>query len=89
MDRIIKGYRITEKGGRLSSQNKYFFRVARKANKIEIRKAVEALYGITVISVNTAIVRGKKKRVRYVMGKTPNWKKATVTVKEGDTIEFK
>lgn len=86
---IVKGYRITEKGSRLSTQNKYLFKVARHANKVEIRKAIEALYGVKVVSVNTSMVRGKNKRVRYVMGKTPDWKKAVVTLKEGNTIEFK
>ncbi len=92
MDRyysIIKGYRITEKGSRLNSQNKYLFRVDRGANKIQIKKAVETLYGVTVVSVNTTMVRGKKKRVRFVMGKTPDWKKAIVTLTEGQRIELK
>ena len=86
---IVKGYCITEKGSRLGVQNKYLFRVARAANKIQIKKAVEALYGVSVLSVNTSTMRGKKKRVRYALGKTPDWKKAVVTLKEGDTIEFK
>jgi large subunit ribosomal protein L23 len=85
----IKGYCITEKGSRLTMQNKYLFKVARAANKVEIKKAVEALYGVHVLAVNTSTVRGKKKRVRYVMGKTPDWKKAVVTLKKGETIEFK
>ena len=70
-------------------QNKYLFMVARKANKVEIGKAVKAIYGVNVVSVNTFMVRGKKKRVRYVMGKTPDWKKAIVTLKKGDRIEPK
>ncbi len=86
---IIKGYRITEKGSRLSMQNKYLFKVAKAANKVEIKKAIQALYGVHVLAVNTSTVRGKKKRVRYVMGKTSDWKKAVVTLKEGETIEFK
>ena len=86
---IIKGFRVTEKGSRLGAQNKYLFKVARDANKVEIGKAIKAIYGVGVISVNTVSVRGKKKRVRYVMGKTPDWKKAIVTLKEGDRIDLK
>jgi large subunit ribosomal protein L23 len=67
--------------------NKYLFWVDKNANKIEIRKAVEGIYKVTVNNVNTLKVKGKPKRVRYTMGKTSDWKKAIVTLKEGDKID--
>ena len=73
----------TEKGTKLLPFNKYLFYVKKSANKIEIRKAIEEIYKVKVEKVNTITVRGKKKRVRFVEGKTPDWKKAIVTLKEG------
>jgi large subunit ribosomal protein L23 len=67
--------------------NKYLFWVDKNANKIEIRKAVEGIYKVTVNNVNTLKVKGKPKRVRYTMGRTSDWKKAIVTLKEGDKID--
>ena len=84
---IIKNPLQTEKGAGLSSYNKYLFRVDKKANKIEIKKAVETVYKVKVRSVNTISVRGKKKRVRYAEGRRPDWKKAVVTLEEGQAIE--
>ncbi|MDR2685102.1 MAG: 50S ribosomal protein L23 [Prevotellaceae bacterium] len=72
--------------------HKYAFRVVREANKIEIKKEVEALYNVSVVAVNTSIVKGKKKsrytKAKMVTGKTPSYKKAVVTLKEGETIDF-
>lgn len=86
---IIKSPVLTEKSTKMSDeQNKYCFRVDRNAAKIEIGKAIEELFGVKVIHVNTSFVRGKKKKVRYRIGKTPDWKKAIVTLREGDKIEF-
>jgi large subunit ribosomal protein L23 len=68
-------------------ENKYLFWVDKKANKIEIKKAVEHIYNVTVMKVNTQMARGKKRRVRYVEGKTPDRKKAIVQLKQGDKIE--
>lgn len=65
---------------------KYAFKVNRNANKIEIKKAVEERFGVKVADVNTAIVRGKMKRVRTQYGKTANWKKAYVKLVPGDRI---
>ena len=83
----LKGILRTEKGTRLSSLNKYIFSVDNKANKLAIRKAVERIYKVKVISVNTTAMRGKLKRVRYKLGKTADWKKAVVTLAEGNKIE--
>ena len=63
--------------------NKYTFEVAKDANKY----AVEEIFGVKVVRVNTLTVKPKTKRVRYVAGKTRSWKKAIVTLAEGDTIE--
>ncbi len=78
----------TEKGTNILPLNKYVFCVAKDANKIEVKKAVEELYKVKVNTVNTLIVRGKKKRVRFVEGKTSDWKKAIVTLKKGEKIEI-
>ena len=86
---VIKSPYLTEKStGMSEKENKYSFRVDRKATKIEIGKAVEELFKVKVMHVNTSFVRGKKKRVRFRIGKTPDWKKAIVTLRKGDTIEF-
>lgn len=77
----------TEKGTDLEENNQYLFQVARSANKIEIKKAIEEIYKVKVDSVNTCIVRGKLKRVRREQGSTTPWKKAIVTLKEGSKIE--
>jgi large subunit ribosomal protein L23 len=66
---------------------KYTFRVADGANKIEIRKAVEEIFNVNVKSVNTVSVRGKKRRRGRYLGTTSEWKKAVVTLKEGQKIE--
>ena len=80
---------ITEKGSVLSEkQNKYFFRVAVKANKQEIKESVEKIFNVKVKSVNTMNMLGKNKRLRASAGKTPDWKKAIVTLKEGQKIDF-
>ena len=67
---------------------KVVFEVARDANKIEIRQAVEKLFKVTVTDVRTLVVRGKVKRVGRFTGQRPRWKKAFVTLKPGDNIEF-
>jgi large subunit ribosomal protein L23 len=71
----------------IEPQRKYLFHVDRRANKIEVKKAVEEIYKVKVQSVNTSIVRAKQKRVRQELGKTTPWKKAVVTLKEGHKIE--
>jgi large subunit ribosomal protein L23 len=80
---------LSEKGTRLSeTDNKFVFRVSRQANKIEIKRAVEKLYKVRVKHVNTMNVRGKKKRMGFTTGKRPDWKKAIVTLEEGQTLSF-
>ncbi len=87
-DIIIKPI-ITEKSMSGLQENKYTFKVAKNANKIEIAKAVEELFDVKVASVNTMNCRGRSKRVGMSRGVTPSWKKAIVTLAEGSkTIEF-
>lgn len=85
---VIKRPVVTEKGGLLAQQNKYLFKVHTSAGKTEIQKAVGALYNVTVKSVNVITVP-RKKRVRgRVEGYKSGFKKAVVTLKEGDKIDF-
>ncbi len=79
---------ITEHSYDMIEQNKYTFEVARDANKIEIGKAVEELFSVTVTKVNTLNVKPKKKRVRIQQGYTRRWKTAIVTIAPGETIEI-
>jgi large subunit ribosomal protein L23 len=78
---------ITERSFDLINDNRYTFEVAKQANKVEIGQAVESIFGVKVLRVNTLSVSGKPKRVRYAKGYTRSWKKAIVTLAEGDTIE--
>jgi large subunit ribosomal protein L23 len=84
---------ITEKmTGMGEKSGRYGFIVNPRANKIQIRKAVQDLYNVVVVDVNTMSYRGKKKtrgtKTGFTSGKTPNYKKAIVTLKKGDTIDF-
>ena len=79
---------ITEHSYDAMEQNKYTFEVAKNANKVEIAKAIEELFNVKVFKVNTLNVKPKTKRVRVVEGLTRTWKKAVVTLKDGDTIEI-
>jgi len=84
---LIKGSIITEKTHQLrEAGNKVTFRVAVKANKIEIRKAVEELFKVKVLAVNTIHMKGKKKRLGRTEGVRPEWKKAIVTLAPGEKI---
>lgn len=89
-EKIIKRPLImTEKGQNLREEvNKYLFEVDRRANKMQIRRAVETLFNVTVEDVNTMIVRGRIRRMGRGYAKTQNWKKAIVQVAEGESIEF-
>jgi large subunit ribosomal protein L23 len=78
---------ISERSYDLITENRYSFEVAKQANKIEIRQAVEAIFDVHVLNVNTMHVSGKPKRVRYAQGYSRSWKKAIVTLAEGETIE--
>lgn len=87
---IIRNPLITEKGTRLSEkENKYLFEVDRRANKIDIRNAIKEIFKVSVVSVNIVNQIGKEKRVRHKPGMTASIKKAIVTLKKGDKIEFK
>ncbi|MCX6357005.1 MAG: 50S ribosomal protein L23 [Candidatus Aureabacteria bacterium] len=86
---VIKRPLITEKAtGKMETDGKYSFEVDSKANKIEIKRAVEAAFKVSVTKVNVVSMRGKLKRVRWQPGHTPDWKKAVVTLKKGDKIEY-
>ncbi|WP_154029011.1 50S ribosomal protein L23 [Olsenella uli] len=78
---------VTERSFDLMSNNKYTFEVAANAPKEEIADAIEKIFDVKVVKVNTMWVKPKTKRVRYVAGQTRRWKKAIVTLAEGDTIE--
>jgi large subunit ribosomal protein L23 len=80
---------LTEKATRLRDENnQVVFEVDRRANKIQIREAVETLFDVKVLAVNTMIFRGKTRRTRRQVVQRPNWKKAVVTLREGDDIQF-
>lgn len=85
---IIKRPIITEQSMAAAAEKKYTFEVAKDANKVEIRQAVEAIFKVKVVKVNTLNVKSKPKRVRYQEGRTRTWKKAMVTLAEGETIEI-
>jgi large subunit ribosomal protein L23 len=85
---VVKGLIRTEKGATMLPLNKYLFWVGLESNKIEIKKAVEDIYKVQVDAVNTVTMRGKLKRVRYAIGKTSDWKKAIVTLKDGNKIDI-
>jgi large subunit ribosomal protein L23 len=101
-EQIIKRPLLTEKGTRLKEsggqsgedldpetiKSQLLFEVARDANKIEIRNAVEKLWNVDVLSVRTSVVRGKEKRMGRFVGKRSNWKKAVVTIAAGQNVEF-
>lgn len=80
---------LTEKSSRLREQgNKVIFEVRREANKIQIKNAIQALFKVGVVDVNTLVMRGKEKRMGRGYARLRNWKKAIVTLKPGDEIQF-
>jgi large subunit ribosomal protein L23 len=86
---IVRRALITEKGTHLRElRNQYHFEVARDANKIDIRRAIEALFSVKVDSVRTQQVRGKARRQGRWVGKRSDWKKAIVTLKPDQKIEL-
>ena len=85
--KLIRYPSITEKNTKLrEAQNRYVFEVVKNASKPQIKAAVEKLFNVTVESVNTMVVKGKKKRMGRNIGFRPDWKKAIVKVKEGQSI---
>jgi large subunit ribosomal protein L23 len=87
MIKILKRPVISEKSFTHAENGKYVFVVAREANKIEIKKAIEKLFKVTVLEVRTVVMKGKVKRVGRKFGKRNDFKKAYVTLKDGDKIE--
>ena len=78
---------ISEKAERgRETERQYVFEVHREATKIQVKQAVERIFNVHVLAVRTAIARGKNRRVGRSIGQRPNWKKAFVTLKEGETI---
>ena len=86
---IIQAPLVTEKTARLVAQRQYVFAVAKEANRIEIKQAVEKIHNVKVEKVATMISKGKLKRIRWNQpGRTTDWKKAVVTLKEGYEIKI-
>jgi len=80
---------VTEKSTLLREQsNKYAFRVVPRASKRQIKAAIEELFDVNVLDVRTMRMQGKKKRLGRNLGRRPSWKKAIVTLAEGDTVDF-
>ena len=85
---VIKGPHVTEKSTLLKdTQRQIVFKVDPKATKIDIRRAVETIFKTKVVKIRTINTRGKKKRVGRVVGKRPDWKKAIVTIAQGEDLE--
>ena len=87
--KILMEALISEKAtDKQEQENCFVFKVAKSANKLEIKKAVEKAFNVKVRTVKTAVVKGKNKRLGRFEGKRPDWKKAYVWLKEGETIEL-
>lgn len=87
--RIIKKPLVTEKSTALQEDGNWLaFRVHRGANKIQIKAAIEKVFGVTVLQVNTLNMKGKSKRFGKNIGVSQNWKKAMIRLKDGDKIEM-
>lgn len=86
---IVHRALVSEKGTlRREAHNQYFFEVATSANKIEIKDAVQRIFNVNVLNVRTMMMPGKNKRMGRYSGVTPSWKRAVVTLKQGQTIEL-
>lgn len=87
--RVVKKPLITEKNEwRREKLNQYTFLVDKMANKVQIKKAVEKIFEVKVAKVRTSNCTGHPKRIRFTRGQTPSWKKAIVTLVEGDRIDI-
>ncbi len=87
--RLLRNPHLTEKTWMQKElSNQVAFIVEKSANKVEIKRTVEDVFKVTVLAVNTINMRGKLKRMGRFAGRRPNWKKAIVTLKEGDRIEY-
>jgi large subunit ribosomal protein L23 len=91
-DVLIKPILSEKANSQQEKLRRYAFRVSKDANKLEIKKAVEGFYGVTVTNVNTVVVPGKNKtrytKAGFIKGRKPSYKKALVTVAEGETIDL-
>ena len=85
---VLRRPLVTEKGTHLQEKNKYLFEVAINANKPQVKQAIEKAFNVSVKSVNLMTVVGKKKRYGRAITQRPDWKKAVVTLKEGDSIQI-
>lgn len=85
---VLRRPLVTEKGSLLQEKGKYAFEVSSKANKVQIKEAVEKAFKVKVTAVNVLTVAGKMHRFGKGQGMTSEWKKAIVTLKEGDTIQI-
>jgi len=88
LHQIVRRILQTERTSALMAENKYVFEVDRRADKPQIKRAVEAMFKVTVADVRTMNVRGKIKTMGRFSGKRPDWKKAVVTLAEGNTIDI-
>ena len=87
--KVLLGPHISEKATVIAEEHgQYVFKVATDATKLEIKKAVEQLFEVSVKAVRTAVVKGKTKRTRFGMGKRSDWKKAYVSLEQGQEIDF-
>ena len=87
LEKVLIRPLITEKVSMMGSFGQYVFEVAPKANKVEIKRAIKQVYGVTPVSVNVMNVSGKSVRYGRTISKRKNWRKAIITLKEGDKIE--
>ena len=85
---VLRRPMISEKSTRLLADNKYCFEVSRRANRNQIKEAVEKSFGVSVVKVNVLTVHGKRKKRGTRMISSPSWRKAMVTLKSGDKIEI-
>lgn len=86
---VLLGPHISEKATVVAEEHsQYVFKVAKDATKLEIKKAVEQLFEVSVKAVRTAVVKGKTKRTRFGMGQRSDWKKAYVSLEQGQEIDF-
>ena len=86
--RVLEGVVVTEKSNIGTSYGQYTFRVSKKANKIQIARAVKMFFGVDVVSVNTSHIKPVRRRFRGVAGSCASWKKAIVTLGEGQVIDL-
>lgn len=87
--KVLLGAHISEKASTVAEEHgQYVFKVATDATKLEIKKAVEQLFEVSVKTVRTVIVKGKAKRTRFGMGRRSDWKKAYVSLEQGQEIDF-